>query len=76
MRVEYVTSPNSYDYTKISPYPFEFTVVETEDDLQRAIKDNPSAPVINIYLPQITISVFTLGSIAVVIFLYRKRTRG
>lgn len=77
LRVAYVTHESSYDYNnKILPYPFEFTLA-TEDELQRAIKDNPSAPVFNIYLPEITISLFSVGSVAVIIFLlFKKKKRG
>lgn len=75
VRVAYVTSEGGYDYTKkILPYPFEFTVA-TEDELQRAIKESPSAPVINIYLPEITISFFSLGSIAIIILLWKRRKK-
>jgi hypothetical protein len=61
--------------TPIELYPFQFNVV-SEEELQNAINQNPSAPIINIYLPEITI--FSAGGISILVLALwnRKRKKG
>lgn len=75
LRLGYVTSPQSsgYDYNKIEPYPFEFKVA-SEEELQKAIEENPSgfvfSPTFNI-----TISFVTVGGISLILFYLMKKKK-
>jgi hypothetical protein len=57
------TAKLTYNGMPIEPYPFEFNVA-SEEGLQKAIHQDPSAPTINIYIP---ITVFGGGGITITI---------
>jgi len=60
--------------TPIELFPFQFNVV-SEEQLQNAINQNPSAPIINIYIPVTLIGGGSITLIAWTLF-NRKRKRG
>lgn len=75
-KLTYSIGASSYgEGTPIELYPFQFNVV-SEEELQNAINQNPSAPIINIYLPEITI--FSAGGISILALALwnRKRKKG
>ena len=75
-KLTYSIGASSYgEGTPIELYPFQFNVV-SEEELQNAINQNPSAPIINIYLPEITI--FSAGGISILALALwnRKKKRG
>jgi len=75
-KLTYIIGASSYgEGTPIELYPFEFSVA-SEEELQNAINQNPSAPIINIYLPEITI--FSAGGISILALALwnRKRKKG
>jgi len=75
LRLAYTTYKNWEFTNQIEPYPFEFRVV-SEQELQKAIAENPSAPIINIYLPEITIiSVGSITAIALAIWNNKRKRR-
>ena len=73
VRVAYVTYESSYDYTnKILPFPFEFTL-STEDEMQKAIKENPSGFV---FSPTIVIEISVpIVALSVALYFVLKRRR-
>lgn len=61
--------------TPIEVYPFDFRVM-SEEGLQNAINQNPTGPVINIYVP-VTFTVVGTGGVTLVIWeLLRRRKKG
>jgi len=75
-KLTYIIGASSYgEGTPIELYPFEFSVA-SEEELQNAINQNPSAPIINICLPEITI--FSAGGISILALALwnRKRKKG
>ncbi|MGB9134810.1 MAG: hypothetical protein WCC63_04400, partial [Candidatus Bathyarchaeia archaeon] len=74
-KLTYGIGESSYgEGTPIEVYPFDFSVM-SEEELQNAINQNPSAPIINITIP---ITIFSAGGITVVAWalLNRKKKRG
>jgi len=69
--VDYVSGEG----TPVEVYPFDFRVM-SEEELQNAINQNPLGPIINIYLPEITI--FSAGGISILALALwnRKRKKG
>jgi hypothetical protein len=61
--------------TPIEIYPFDFQVM-SEEQFQKTINQNPSAPIINIYIP-VTVTVVGTGGVTLIIWeLLRRRRRG
>jgi hypothetical protein len=74
-RLTYSIGTYSYgEGTPIELYPFQFNVA-SEDTLQNAINQNPSAPIINIYVP---VTLFSTGGITVIAWALwnRRKKRG
>ena len=68
VRLKYVTRESDWNFDdKIEPYPYEFKVVSDEEELQRQLKENPSAPIINIYITT-TVTLFSVGILAWYLF--------
>lgn len=61
--------------TPIEIYPFDFQVM-SEEQFQKTINQNPSAPIINIYIP-VTVTVVGTGGVTLIMWeLLRRRRRG
>lgn len=80
VKLGYVLGENSWDFgQQIEPFPFEFKVA-SEEELQKAIADNPSGWFI--FSPNITIDISILGgiggtiSLALLAVILTKRKKG
>jgi len=80
VKLGYVLSESAWDFSQqIEPYPFEFKVAG-EEELQKAIADNPSGWFI--FSPNITIDISILGgiggtiSLALLAIILTKRKKG
>jgi hypothetical protein len=70
-----IEGPSYVEGIPIELFPFQFNVV-SEEQLQNAKNQNPSAPIINIYISVTLISGGSITVLALTLFLYRRKKKG